>query len=506
MVSFLICLALLIGGYFTYGKVVENTFAPDDRETPAVKINDGVDYVVLPQWKLFLVQLLNIAGLGPIFGALQGALWGPIVFLWITFGTLLAGGVHDFFSGMMSERNNGESISEIAGIYLGGAMKNVMRVFSVVLLVMVGTVFAVGPAGLIVTLFKQNGVDGILATTLFWLIIILVYYFIATFLSIDKIIGKVYPVFGICLIIMAVGVAIGIFVKPEYTIPEIWSNFRSMHPGGTPVWSFMFITVACGAISGFHATQSPLMARCMKSERQGRFVFYGAMVCEGVIALIWAAAGCSLYEVTGGLNTGLQAILANGQSAAIYDVCAKTMGGIGIALAMLGVIACPITSGDTAFRSARLVLADWLKMDQGQYKNRLILCIPVLGVGAFLGIGNALGFIDYTIIWRYFSWTNQTLAMIVLWAASMYLFYDKKNYWLTAVPATFMSAVSATYFVLAPECLGKLVNTYADGKLVSYNTIIAYPIGIAVAALFLGIFLYSIKKRKVGPQYDTLKK
>ena len=505
MVSFLICLALLIGGYFTYGKVVENTFAPDDRETPAVKNNDGVDYVVLPQWKLFLVQLLNIAGLGPIFGALQGALWGPIVFLWITFGTLLAGGVHDFFSGMMSERNNGESISEIAGIYLGGVMKNVMRVFSVVLLVMVGTVFAVGPAGLIVTLFKQNGVDGVLATTLFWLIVILVYYFIATFLSIDKIIGKVYPVFGICLIIMAVGVAIGIFVKPEYTIPEIWSNFRSMHPGGTPVWSFMFITVACGAISGFHATQSPLMARCMKSERQGRFVFYGAMVCEGVIALIWAAAGCSLYEVTGGLNTGLQAILANGQSAAIYDVCAKTMGGIGIALAMLGVIACPITSGDTAFRSARLVLADWLKMDQGQYKNRLILCIPVLGVGAFLGIGNALGFIDYTIIWRYFSWTNQTLAMIVLWAASMYLFYDKKNYWLTAVPATFMSAVSATYFVLAPECLGKLVNTYADGKLVSYNTIIAYPIGIAVAALFLGIFLYSIKKRKVSPQYDTLK-
>ena len=506
MVSFLICLALLIGGYFTYGKVVENTFAPDDRETPAVKNNDGVDYVVLPQWKLFLVQLLNIAGLGPIFGALQGALWGPIVFLWITFGTLLAGGVHDFFSGMMSERNNGESISEIAGIYLGGVMKNVMRVFSVVLLVMVGTVFAVGPAGLIVTLFKQNGVDGVLATTLFWLIVILVYYFIATFLSIDKIIGKVYPVFGICLIIMAVGVAIGIFVKPEYTIPEIWSNFRSMHPGGTPVWSFMFITVACGAISGFHATQSPLMARCMKSERQGRFVFYGAMVCEGVIALIWAAAGCSLYEVTGGLNTGLQAILANGQSAAIYDVCAKTMGGIGIALAMLGVIACPITSGDTAFRSARLVLADWLKMDQGSYKNRLILCIPVLGVGAVLGIGNALGFIDYTIIWRYFSWTNQTLAMIVLWAASMYLFYDKKNYWLTAVPATFMSAVSATYFVLAPECLGKLVNTYADGKLVSYNTIIAYPIGIAVAALFLGIFLYSIKKRKVSPQYDTLKK
>lgn len=507
VISFLICLALLVGGYFVYGKVVENTFAPDDRETPAVKINDGVDYVVLPQWKLFLVQLLNIAGLGPIFGALQGALWGPIVFLWITFGTLLAGGVHDYFAGMMSERNNGESISEITGIYLGGVMKNVMRVFSVVLLIMVGTVFAVGPAGLIVKLFQENGATGVVATTLFWLIIILVYYFIATFLSIDKIIGKVYPVFGICLIVMAVGVAIGIFVNPAYTIPEIWSNFRSMHPASTPIWSFMFITVACGAISGFHATQSPLMARCMKSERQGHFVFYGAMVCEGVIALIWAAAGCSLYEVTGGLNTGLQAVLGGGQSAAIYDVCAKTMGGIGIALAMLGVIACPITSGDTAFRSARLVLADWMKLDQGSYKNRLILCVPVLGVGAVLGVGNALGFIDYTIIWRYFSWTNQTLAMIVLWAASMYLFYDKKNYWITAVPATFMSAVSATYFVLAPECLGKLVNTYdAEGKLLAYNTLVAYPVGIIVAVLFLGIFLYSIKKRNVSPQYNTLKK
>ena len=449
----IICLALLIGGYFLYGKIVENSFGPADRETPAVKINDGVDYVVLPQWKLFMIQLLNIAGLGPIFGALQGALWGPIVFLWITFGTIFAGGVHDYFSGMMSERNNGASISEISGIYLGGFMKNVMRVFSVVLLIMVGTVFAVGPAGLIVTLFKNGGSNGIVTTTLFWLIIVLVYYFIATFLSIDKIIGKIYPLFGICLIVMAVGVIIGIFVKPEYTIPELWTNFRSMHPKGTPVWSFMFITVACGAISGFHSTQSPLMARCMKSEKQGHFVFYGAMVSEGIIALVWAAAGCALYEVTGGLNTGLAEILANGQSAAIYDVCVKTMGKVGVALAMLGVIACPITSGDTAFRSARLVLADWFKLDQKKWKNRLLLCVPVLGIGAILGVGNALGAIDYTIIWRYFSWTNQTLAMIVLWAASMYLFYDKKNYWLTAVPATFMSAVSATYFLLGNECL-----------------------------------------------------
>ena len=494
MVSFLICLALLIGGYFVYGKVVENTFGPDDRETPAVKINDGVDYVVLPQWKLFMIQLLNIAGLGPIFGAMQGALWGPIVFLWITFGTIFAGAVHDYFSGMMSERNNGASISEISGIYLGGFMKNVMRVFSVVLLIMVGTVFAVGPAGLIVTLFKNGGSTGIVTTTLFWLIIVLVYYFIATFISIDKIIGKIYPIFGICLIVMAVGVAVGIFVKPEYTIPEIWDHFGSMHPKGTPVWSFMFITVACGAISGFHSTQSPLMARCMKSEKQGHFVFYGAMVCEGVIALIWAAAGCALYTITDGKMAGLAEALAAGQSAAIYDVCAKTMGGVGIALAMIGVVICPVTSGDTAFRSARLTLADWLKIDQDSYANRLKLCIPVLGVGAFLGIGNALGFINYTVIWRYFSWTNQTLAMIVLWAASMYLFKEKKNYWITAVPATFMSAVSSTYFILAPECLGGLLNAKTAEGATIYNTAVAYPIGIIFAIAMLAVFLHATKK------------
>ena len=494
MISFLLCLAILIAGYFFYGKVVENTFGPDDRETPAVRINDGVDYVVLPQWKLFMIQLLNIAGLGPIFGALSGALWGPIVFLWITFGTIFAGGVHDYFSGMLSERNDGVSISEISGIYLGKTMKNVMRVFSVVLLIMVGTVFAVGPAGLIQLLCTKNGAAGLLSSKLFWLILILVYYFIATFLSIDKLIGKVYPVFGICLIIMAIGVALGIFTK-GYEIPEIWSHFYNMHPKAIPIWSFMFITVACGAISGFHATQSPLMARCLKSEKQGHFVFYGAMVSEGIIALIWAAAGCAIY-------TGQELLdLGAGGPTAVYDICSKTMGGIGIALAMLGVIACPITSGDTAFRSARLVLADWFHIDQKVWKNRLLLCVPVLGIGAFLGVGNALGKIDYNIIWRYFSWTNQTLAMIVLWCASMFLFYEKKNYWITVVPATFMTAVSITYFMLGNECLGQFLNP-AGG----FNTALAYPVGILFAALFLGIFLYSIKKRDVKPQYETLGK
>ena len=486
MISFIVCLCLIVLGYLTYSKVVDNTFAPDDRETPAVAINDGVDFVVLPQWKLFLVQLLNIAGLGPIFGAMQGALWGPIVFLWITFGTVFAGGVHDYFSGMLSERNRGASISEVTGTYLGGTMKNVMRVFSVILLIMVGTVFAVGPAGLIVKLISEKGVTGPFATTTVWLGIILCYYFIATFISIDAVIGKIYPIFGFCLIAMAVGVSIGLPTH-GYVIPEIFSNFRNLHPAGTPVWSFMFITVACGAISGFHATQSPLMARCLKSERQGRFVFYGAMAAEGCIALVWAAAGCAIYEKTGGLSTGLQEVLAQGQSAAIYDVCVKTMGSVGVVLAMLGVIACPITSGDTAFRSARLTLADWFKLDQESFANRLKLCIPVLGIGAFLGFGNTLGFLSYQVIWRYFSWSNQTLAMIVLWAGAMYLAKEKKNYWIGVCPAVFMSAVSSTYFMMAPETLG-LIPFFKN------NTTVAYPAGIIFAIAMFCIFWKSSRK------------
>ena len=481
MVSFLICLVILICGYLFYGKTVDKIMAPDDRETPAVAINDGVDYVVMPHWKLFLVQLLNIAGLGPIFGALSGAIWGPVVFLWITFGTIFAGAVHDYFAGMLSERNNGASISEVTGIYLGGGMRNVMRVFSVILLIMVGTVFAVGPAGLLVTLLKNSGVEsGPFIKTTVWLAIILIYYFIATFISVDKVIGRIYPIFGICLIIMAIGVGFGTLFSSEPKM-ELWDNFTNLHPSGTPIWAFMFITVACGAISGFHATQSPLMARCLKSERQGRSVFYGAMVAEGIIALIWAFAGCTLLGVT------KLAEMGGGNATTVYTICTTTMGKVGTILAMLGVIACPITSGDTAFRSARLTIADWAKMDMGKWQTRLALCIPVLGIGAILGFGNTLGFIDYQVIWRYFSWSNQTLAMIVLWSGAMYLAQNKKNFWICAVPATFMSAVSITYFCMAGECLG-LIPFFKNNKAVGY------PVGIIFAIAMLALFLSKAKK------------
>ncbi len=474
MISFFVCLAVLIAGYFIYGKFIERIYGPDDRETPAVRINDGVDFVVMPKWKLFLIQLLNIAGLGPIYGALAGAQWGTSVFLWITLGTIFAGGVHDFSVGFMSMRHDGASVSELTGMYLGNIMKTVMRVFSVVLLVMVGTVFAVGPAGLISLLIGNQGGTGLLVNNYFWLGIILLYYFIATFIPIDKVIGKLYPLFGICLIVMAIGVALGIFTH-GYIIPEI--EFANLNPTNTPIWPMMFVSVACGAISGFHATQSPLMARCCKSEKESHMVFYGAMVSEGIIALVWAAAGSAVYARTGGLTVALTEMLNGGQAACVYDICTKTMGGFGIVLAMLGVIACPITSGDTAFRSARLVIADWFKIEQKQYLKRLYICVPLLVSGALISQ------LNYGVIWRYFSWSNQTLAMIALWTASMYLFKNEKNYWVTAVPATFMSAVSVTYFLCAPECL-------------HLSTAIAYPIGIIAAGVFLAIFMHSTMKDK----------
>ena len=457
MLSFILCLALLIVGYLTYGKIVDNTFGPDDRETPAVRINDGIDYVVMPQWKLFLVQLLNIAGLGPIFGAMQGALWGPVVFLWITFGTIFAGGVHDYFSGMISERNDGSSVAEVTGKYLGSGMQNVMRVFSVVLLVMVGTVFAVGPAGLIVTLCKNGGLSGVVTTTLFWLIIILVYYFIATFISIDKIIGKIYPIFGLCLIIMAIGVIFGIFTNPDYTIPEIWSHMYNMHPAGTPIWSFMFITVACGAISGFHSTQSPLMARCMRNERESRSVFYGAMISESIIALVWAAIAMAFWGDVAGLNGAIAEY--GGQAAVMIDVIAnKTLGPALAVFVIFGVVACAITSGDTdtAFRSARLIVADFMGVEQRTLRKRIYICIPLFALGLLIIFG-----LPFQTMWSYFAWMNQTLAAVTLWMIVAYLRHRGRAVWVGLIPALVMTYVCASYIFVSPLMLGMQNRTAA---------------------------------------------
>jgi len=460
MITFFVALALLLVGFLTYGVLVEKVFRPDDRPTPAAELADGVDFVPMKTWRIFLVQLLNIAGLGPIFGAIAGALWGPVVFLWIVFGTIFAGAVHDFLSGMISIRHKGASISEIVGIYLGPQMKFVMRIFSVVLLVLVGTVFMTGPAGLLARLTPD------FMTRNVWLIIVLVYYFLATILPIDQLIGRIYPIFGAALLIMAVGIAGGIIFTG---VPMAELTLANLHPKGLPIWPLMFITVACGAISGFHATQSPMMARCLTSEKHGRSVFYGAMVAEGVIALIWAAAGVAFYQSTGGLAAALAEY--GGQAGVVYDISFKLLGPVGGVLAMIGVIACPITSGDTAFRSARLTLADWFNLEQKSHTKRLLLAVPLLGVGYLLTL------IDFNIIWRYFSWSNQTLAMIALWAGAMYLVKQKSNFWIAAAPATFMSAVSMTYILQAPEGF-------------KLSTAISYPSGLIFAAACLGLFLF----------------
>ncbi|MBR7063548.1 MAG: carbon starvation protein A [Treponema sp.] len=473
MITFFVCVGILIVGYFIYGKLVENIFGIDEnRATPAIAEPDGIDYVPMNSAKGFLVQLLNIAGLGPIFGAVSGALWGPSVYLWITFGTIFAGAVHDFLTGMLSIRNDGATISEMTGKYLGNGMRQVMRVFSVVLLVMVGVVFMVGPAGLLARLTPES------LNAKVWTIIILVYYFIATILPVDKVIGRIYPIFGLFLIVMAVGVSVATLANAG-TRPMMELTLENLHPKGSPIWPLMFITVACGAISGFHATQNPIIARTIRSEKECRKVFYGAMVAEGIIAMIWASAGIAFFWNKDGNGLASLAAIGGGNANSIFEICTSLLGKVGGALALIGVIACPITSGDTAFRSARMVIFEWFKLDDKNLKVRLGIAVPLLA------IGYAISFVNYNVVWRYFSWTNQTLAMIALWCCAVYLATnsaDKVKAWVAAVPATFMSAVSATYFVYAPECLN-LANKMANGKTV------AYIVGIIVAVVFLAIFL-----------------
>lgn len=462
MVSFIIALTVLVIGYFTYGRLAEKVFGPDDRKTPAIAINDGVDCVPLRTWKALLIQLLNIAGTGPIFGALMGACFGPVVFLWIVFGSILGGAVHDYMCGMISERHDGASIAELSGIYLGKPALYIMRIFSILLLLLTGTVFVTSPASLISSLTPAA-----LGNT-FWIIVILLYYILATLLPIDKIIGKLYPIFGVILIVMALSIAGGIIFLPQYNIPEI--TLENLHPEGLPVWPFMFVTVACGAISGFHATQSPMMSKCIRSEKAGRKVFYGAMILESVIALIWAAAGVAFY---GGTQILQEALNGSGQSGVVYEISTGMLGNIGGILAIIGVVVCPITSGDTAFRSARLILAEWTKLDQKKIRSRLLITIPLLAVSAVLTQ------LDFNVLWRYFSWSNQTLAMIALWVATYYLIRNNKKLitsLLTAIPATFMSAVSTTYILVANEGL-------------HLDTRIGYPIGLTAAVILFTVYM-----------------
>ena len=440
MITFTICLLALIVGYFTYGRVVEHIFGPDDRKTPALTKTDGVDYIPLPTWKIFMIQFLNIAGVGPIFGAIMGAMFGTASYLWIVLGSIFAGAVHDYLSGMLSLRHDGESLPEIIGRYLGLPTKQVMRGFTVILMMLVGAVFVASPAGLLAKLTPES------LDVTFWIVVIFLYYILATLLPIDKIIGKIYPIFAVALLFMAVGILVMLYVKSP-DLPELWEGVPNTHPQAAtnPIFPMMFITIACGAISGFHATQSPLMARCMTSERHGRPVFYGAMITEGIVALIWATVATYFFHENGmGLSDA---------SVVVFDISKGWLGTVGGVLAILGVVAAPITSGDTAFRSARLIVADFLGLEQKSIRRRLYICVPMFAVataGLLYSLKDADGF---QTIWRYFAWANQTLAVFTLWAVTVWLVRTKPGltFGVTGLPAIFMTVVCTTYICIAPE-------------------------------------------------------
>lgn len=475
MISFLISIAALILGYMIYGRVIERIFGPDDRKTPALAHPDGVDYIALPTWKVFMIQFLNIAGTGPIFGAIMGAWFGPASYLWIVLGCIFAGSVHDYLSGMMSLRHNGAGLPELIGKYLGNSMRIIMLVFSILLLLMVGAVFVYSPASILA---------GIGGNEIMWFVIIFGYYIIATLLPIDKIIGKVYPIFAAALIFMALGLLVCLIIKMPH-IPEVWnigSGMDSWYSAQTQngidllgvkaylnkfsLFPVMFITIACGAISGFHATQSPLMARCLKSEKLGRPVFYGSMITEGIVALVWAAVSSWFFYSGGwkdvlpqdavneflaqvGNSDGKTLIQYFNAPAVVKLVCNSWLGIVGGILAMLGVVAAPITSGDTALRSARLIIAEFLKFDQKPMIKRLMIAVPMFAAVLLLLIWQLANPNGFNVLWNYFGWSNQTLSVFTLWTITMYLYKQKKCFWVTLIPAIFMTAVSLS-FILMP--------------------------------------------------------
>ncbi len=460
MITFICCLATLIAGYFIYGSFIERIFGVDpSRTTPAYTHQDGVDYIPMSSWKVFMIQFLNIAGLGPIFGAIMGAKFGTASFLWIVLGTIFAGAVHDYLAGMLSLRHNGESLPEIIGRYLGNNFKQFMRGFTVVLMILVGAVFVAGPAGLLAKLTPEY------LDATFWIFVVFIYYILATLLPVDKIIGKIYPLFAAALLFMAVGILVMLFVNHP-PLPELTDGLANKHPENLPIFPIMFVSIACGAISGFHATQSPLMARCIKSEKMGRPVFF---------ALIWAAAATYFYH-----NNGM----GESNAAVIVDSITKEwLGTVGGILAVLGVIAAPITSGDTAFRSARLIVADFLHKEQKSMVSRLVICIPLFIVAIGILLYSLKDKDGFDMIWRYFAWTNQTLAVFTLWALTVFLARSKKLYIVTLIPALFMTAVCSTYIFVAPEGLGMDVT-------------VSQTIGCIITAITLVAFLWWKKKNK----------
>lgn len=484
MFSFLVSLVALVAGYFIYGRVVEKVFGVDSsRKTPAITKADGVDYIPMPAWKVYMIQFLNIAGTGPIFGAIMGAKFGPSAYLWIVFGCIFAGAVHDYMTGMLSIRNNGAGLPDLVGEYLGKGTKTFILAFSIIVLMLVGTVFVFSPALILGDIAGDSSKIAIMA----WVGVIFLYYLLATLMPIDKIIGRIYPVFSFALLFMAVALMVCLFVKWP-VLPEIWDGLGNLGESkgllsGQPVFPCLFITIACGAVSGFHATQSPLMARCVSDEKLGRPVFYGAMITEGIVALIWATVASWFFYGGGAAEVG------SGLSAAAPEVVVKVsegwLGILGGILAILGVVAAPITSGDTAFRSARLIVADFLHLPQKPIRNRLIISIPLFILASFLLWYNIADEDGFNVIWRYFGWANQTLAVFMLWTATAYLvkYRGGMSFMLTLLPAAFMTAVCVTYLCVAKIGLNLPV---------TWN----WYIGISTFVLSLAVFSILYMRRK----------
>ena len=470
MITFCISLGLLVLGYVIYGRIIERIFGANaNNKTPALRLQDGVDYIPMKPWRIFLIQFLNIAGVGPIFGAIMGAAFGSSSFLWIVFGSIFAGGVHDYLAGIISLRHNGTSLPEIHGLYLGKIVKNIMRVFMLVLLILVGAVFVSAPANLLAAITSSSAT--------IWIAIIFAYYLIATLLPIDKIIGRIYPLFGISLLIMVFGIMISLFYY-HVSIPEIWDGLQNTHPkaDAMPIFPMLFVTIACGAISGFHATQSPLMARCMTNERYARPIFYGSMITEGIVALVWAAAATYFFHNPAFNHSMTPAEIVN-------FLCQSWMGPVGAILAMLGVVAAPITSGDTALRSARLIFADMVHYDQKPIRNRLFVTLPLFVMSFLILLFSLYNADGFDIIWRYFAWCNQVLATVTLWAISVYLRRKKKCYFVSLIPALFMTMVCCSYILITH-----------DGGF-GLSPYLAYSIAGIISTIFLCTFYKMVKQK-----------